>query len=92
MGGFMRFSMKGFSLFASSIAFWGTLANAATINVNMDKEYQRISGFGAASAWAGSITDKNAAFLWDSTSGAGFTLHRIRIVPDGTTSETSIAK
>ena len=65
---------------------------AATINVDIDKEHQRISGFGAASAWAGSITDKNAAFLWDTTSGAGLSLHRIRIAPDGSTSETSIAK
>ena len=88
----MTFSMKKFSLFAGSIAFLSTLASAATINVDMGKEYQRISGFGAASAWAGSITDKNAAFLWDSTSGAGLTLHRIRIAPDGSTSETSIAK
>ena len=92
MGGFMSFSMKGFPLFSGFVAFLGTLASAATINVDIDKEYQRISGFGAASAWAGSITDKNAAFLWDSTSGAGLTLHRIRIAPDGTTSETSIAK
>ena len=75
----MTFSIKGISLFVGFIAFFGTLASAATINVDMGKEYQRISGFGAASAWAGSITDKNAAFLWDSTSGAGFTLHRIRI-------------
>ena len=88
----MTYSMKRFSLFAGSIAFLSTLACAATINVDMGKEYQRISGFGAASAWAGSITDKNAAFLWDSTSGAGLTLHRIRIAPDGSTSETSIAK
>ena len=88
----MTLSTKRFSLFAFSIAFLGTLAGAATINVDMGKEYQRISGFGAASAWAGSITDKNAAFLWDSTSGAGLTLHRIRIAPDGSTSETSIPK
>ena len=84
MGGFMSFAIKKLSLFACSVVFLGTLANAATINVDIGKEYQRISGFGAASAWAGSITDKNAAFLWDSTSGAGLTLHRIRIAPDGT--------
>ena len=88
----MSFSIKGFSLFVGFVALLSTLASAATISVDIDKEYQRISGFGAASAWAGSITDKNAAFLWDSTSGAGLTLHRIRIAPDGTTSETSIAK
>ena len=88
----MTISIKGFSLFAGSIALLSTLANAATISVDIDKEYQRISGFGAASAWAGSMTDKYAAFLWDSTSGAGLTLHRIRIAPDGSTSETSIAQ
>ncbi|MBO7384146.1 MAG: 1,4-beta-xylanase, partial [Fibrobacter sp.] len=65
----MSFSIKGFPFFAGFVAFLGTLASAATINVDIGKEYQRISGFGAASAWAGSITDKNAAFLWDSTSG-----------------------
>ena len=88
----MTFSMKRISLFAGAVALLGSFASATTINVDIDKEYQRISGFGAASAWAGSITDKNAAFLWDSTSGAGLTLHRIRIAPDGSTSETSIAK
>ena len=82
----MTFSMKRISLFAGAVALLGSFASAATISVDIDKEYQRISGFGAASAWAGSITDKNAAFLWDSTSGAGLTLHRIRIAPDGTTS------
>lgn len=88
----MMHPIKELTLLAGSIVFLSTLANAATVNVDIEKEYQRISGFGAASAWAGSITDKNAAFLWDTTSGAGLSLHRIRIAPDGTTSETSIAK
>ena len=61
MGGFMTLSIKGFSLFVGFVAFLGNLASAATINVNMDKEYQRISGFGAASAWSSNITEKNAA-------------------------------
>ncbi len=63
----------------------------ATVAVDFSTEYQRISGFGASTAWAGSISDADAALLWDTTSGAGLSLHRIRIGPDGTSSEKSIA-
>jgi glucuronoarabinoxylan endo-1,4-beta-xylanase len=34
----------------------------------------------------------DADLLWSTTSGAGLSLHRIRIAPDGTTTETNIAK
>ena len=67
-------------------------ALGATATINIGTDYQKISGFGASTAWAGSMSAADAALLWDSTSGAGLTLHRIRIAPDGTTSETSIAK
>ena len=38
----MSFSIKGFPSFAGFVAFLGTLASAATINVDIGKEYQRI--------------------------------------------------
>ena len=37
----MSFSFKGFPFFAGFVAFLGTLASAATINVDIGKEYQR---------------------------------------------------
>lgn len=38
------------------------------------------------------MSTADADLLWSTTSGAGLSLHRIRIAPDGTTSETNIAK
>jgi len=38
------------------------------------------------------MSTADADLLWDTTKGAGLSLHRIRIADDGTTSETSIAK
>jgi len=65
---------------------------AATATIKPTTTYQRMRGFGASTAWAGSMTSTDADLLWDSVSGAGLSLHRIRIAEDGTTSETSIAK
>jgi glucuronoarabinoxylan endo-1,4-beta-xylanase len=54
---------------------------------------QKISGFGVSSAWAGSFRDpeNDPDMLWSTTTGAGLTLHRIRI-GGSTTSETRIAQ
>jgi glucuronoarabinoxylan endo-1,4-beta-xylanase len=53
---------------------------------------QKISGFGASTAWGSTMSATDADLLWSTTTGAGLSLHRIRIAPDGTTSETNIAK
>jgi len=65
---------------------------AATANIDALTKYQKISGFGASTAWAGSMSATDADMLWDTTKGAGLSLHRIHIAEDGSTSETSIAK
>jgi len=67
-------------------------ATAGTANITPATTYQRMTGFGASTAWASSMSAADADKLWDTTNGAGLSLHRIRIADDGTTSETSIAK
>jgi glucuronoarabinoxylan endo-1,4-beta-xylanase len=51
---------------------------AATVSINLSTEYQKISGFGASSAW-NSLNAVEEKLLWDTTAGAGFSLHRLRI-------------
>jgi glucuronoarabinoxylan endo-1,4-beta-xylanase len=62
------------------------------VTVNLSDERQRISGFGASTAWGSTMSPGDADLLWSTTNGAGLSLHRIRIAPDGTTSETNIAR
>jgi glucuronoarabinoxylan endo-1,4-beta-xylanase len=68
-------------------------AQDGDVTVNLSGLQQKISGFGTCTAWAGDFrsprTDPD--MLWSTTSGAGFSLHRIRI-GRGSTSETTIAK
>ncbi len=63
------------------------------VTVSLSSVQQRISGFGVSSAWAGDFRDpdRDPDMLWSTTTGAGLTLHRIRI-GGGTTSETRIAQ
>ena len=61
---------------------------ASTITVTSAQRYQAISGFGASSAWhATPPSDSDAAKLFSADTGAGLSLLRIRIAPDGTTVE-----
>lgn len=60
--------------------------------VDPSKVYQRISGFGASTAWGSTMSAADADLLFSTTKGAGLSLHRIRIAPDGTTTETAIAQ
>lgn len=69
-----------------------TQIQAATATITLGSDKQIMRGFGVSTAWAGNMPAADAKLLWDSTAGAGLTLHRIRIAPNGTTSETSIAK
>jgi glucuronoarabinoxylan endo-1,4-beta-xylanase len=68
------------------------VASSGDVTVDLTAERQRISGFGASTAWGSTMSDADADLLWSTTRGAGLSLHRIRIAPDGTTSETGIAK
>jgi glucuronoarabinoxylan endo-1,4-beta-xylanase len=68
-------------------------ARAGDVTINLSDLLQKISGFGTSTAWAGNFRDpqKDPDMLWSTTTGAGFSLHRIRIGGDST-SETTIAK
>ncbi len=68
-------------------------AQSGDVKVDLSGILQKISGFGTSTAWSGNFRDpqNDPDMLWSTTSGAGFTLHRIRI-GGGTTSETTIAK
>jgi glucuronoarabinoxylan endo-1,4-beta-xylanase len=53
--------------------------------VNLSSVQQKISGFGASTAWAGAtMSTTDADLLWSTTTGAGLSLHRIRIDTTGT--------
>jgi glucuronoarabinoxylan endo-1,4-beta-xylanase len=66
---------------------------AASVTVTTGQRYQHISGFGASSAWHTTPpSDPDADALFSVTSGAGLSMLRIRIAPDGTTWETSTAR
>ncbi len=70
----------------------GTAQNG-DVTVDMSNLQQKISGFGVSSAWAGDFRDpeNDPDMLWSTETGAGLTLHRIRI-GGGPTSETRIAQ
>jgi O-glycosyl hydrolase len=66
------------------------LLAAATVNFN--DVHQVIDGFGASTAWSsGTIPQTGLTNAFSITSGAGLTLVRSRIAPNGTTSENSMA-
>jgi len=67
-------------------------AKAATATITPANKLQKMSGFGASTAWASSMSATDADLLWDTVTGAGLSLHRIHIDENGGTSETSIAK
>jgi glucuronoarabinoxylan endo-1,4-beta-xylanase len=69
----------------------GTSAPSDVV-VELSSTQQKISGFGVSSAWSSTMSEADADLLWSTTTGAGLSLHRIRIAPDGTTTETQIAK
>jgi glucuronoarabinoxylan endo-1,4-beta-xylanase len=68
-------------------------AQTGDVTLTMSSLQQKISGFGVSTAWGSTFRDaaKDPDMLWSTTTGAGLTLHRIRI-GGGTTSETKIAQ
>jgi glucuronoarabinoxylan endo-1,4-beta-xylanase len=67
-------------------------STSSDVVVNLGTVQQKMSGFGASTAWGATMSTADADLLWSTTSGAGLSLHRVRIAPGGTTNETSIAK
>lgn len=82
------------SICRAGTVFLGLAAgiHAAPVVVDPGTKHQKISGFGASTAWGSTMSASDADQLWSTTTGAGLSLHRIRIAPDQTTSETNIAK
>jgi len=76
----------GFAILAAGVM--STTGFAADVTVNVGDQLQKISGFGASSAW-NNLNEKEEALLWDTLSGAGFSLHRLRIDETGLVSSTS---
>jgi glucuronoarabinoxylan endo-1,4-beta-xylanase len=63
----------------------------ASVEANVTR--QPISGFGASSAWtAPNLSDELSDQLFSIESGVGLSLLRVRIAPDGTTSELATAR
>jgi len=87
-------SMSGVSTFwVDNIKFVGWLPATTNCVVNWNDLRQRIDGFGASSAWmSGSLSTSAADLLFSTNNGAGLSLLRTRIAPDGTSWETSIAQ
>jgi glucuronoarabinoxylan endo-1,4-beta-xylanase len=87
-------TMSGVSTFwVDNIKFVGWLPTTTNCVVNWNDMRQRIDGFGASSAWmSGSLTTSAADLLFSTNNGAGLSLLRTRIAPDGTSWETSIAQ
>ena len=80
-------------LWVDNIQFVGMATNTGTVTVNFTNQQQRIDGFGASSAWmSGSLSTSDADLLFSTNSGAGLSLLRTRIAPDGTTWEGNIAQ
>ena len=71
-----------------TLAAFATCALAAEATVNAGEIHQKISGFGASSAW-NSLNATEENLLWDTLSGAGFSLHRLRIDETGLVSSNS---
>jgi glucuronoarabinoxylan endo-1,4-beta-xylanase len=76
-----------------------TLATAAeratalpAVVVDTTRRQQSITGFGASSAWSSKVSTDEADFLFSPDQGIGLSLLRMHIAPDGSTTETNIAK
>ena len=81
------------TLWVDNIKFVGRSPVTTNCVVNWNDVHQRIDGFGASSAWmSGSLPAAEADLFFSTNNGAGLSLLRTRIAPDGTSWETSIAQ
>jgi glucuronoarabinoxylan endo-1,4-beta-xylanase len=70
----------------------GTAAESDVV-LDLSDVHQIISGFGASTAWEAYMSTADADLLWSTTTGAGLSLHRVRIdYQTGQTSEAHIAQ
>ncbi len=62
----------------------------AACTLNWTNLFQRMDGFGASSAWRGSLTTAQADMFFSTNTGIGLSFLRTRIATDGSTVESSI--
>jgi glucuronoarabinoxylan endo-1,4-beta-xylanase len=68
------------------------IASEPDVVVDVATLQQRITGFGASSAWhSGGIFDEQADLFFSPSEGIGLSLLRLRIAPEGTTVENVVA-
>ena len=81
------------TLWVDNIQFVGMATNTGAVTINYTNTQQRIDGFGASSAWmSGSLATNVADLLFNTNTGAGLSLLRTHIYPDGSTTEGTIAQ
>ena len=66
--------------------------SAGTATITASTLHQKISGFGTCTAWVGTLTSAEAALLWDTTTGAGLSLHRTQVSATGTSTDIANLK
>jgi glucuronoarabinoxylan endo-1,4-beta-xylanase len=75
------------TLWVDNIKFTGPAPTPTNCVVNWTDVHQNIDGFGASSAWNGSLTQAQMNMFYSTNTGIGLSLLRSRIAPDGTTVE-----
>jgi len=72
--------------FVASILFVAAFVSqidAGTATVDINNWHQKIRGFGLSTAWSGTITPTEADQIWDTIKGAGLSMNRVMIDPNG---------
>lgn len=69
----------------------GGAAQSSDIVVDVKTHYQTIRGFGACSAWNGTLSDSVGERLFSTTKGAGLSLHRVQIQGNGQVDSAEMA-
>jgi glucuronoarabinoxylan endo-1,4-beta-xylanase len=78
------------TLWVDNIEFGGARPVTTNCVVDWNDVHQRIDGFGASSAWVYNWTSAQADMFFSPNNGIGLSLLRTRVVPGGTTVESSI--
>lgn len=79
------------TLWVDNLQFVG-MTSTGTARIDYNDTHQRIDGFGASSAWDGTWNTQQADIFFSTNTGAGLSLLRTRIAPDGSTVEGGIAQ
>ena len=80
------------TLWVDNLQFTGMATNTGMARIDYNDTHQRIDGFGASSAWDGTWNTQQAEIFFSTNTGAGLSLLRTRIAPDGSTVEGGIAQ